>query len=131
MFGHQTGEDAFLLHGGHVGFRHFVVAAVFNESGDGGVLCCRLFGQGVLGGHRHIAHTHQGVRASGVDFQRLTAFDLELQLNPFRAADPVALHGLDLFRPVFQLVQIRQQLFGVVSDLHEPLGNFLALHQGT
>ena len=45
-------------------------------------------------------------------------------------ANPVALHGLDLFRPLIQFIEIFQQLFGIVGDTDKPLGNFLALHRG-
>ena len=50
---------------------------------------------------------------------RLVA-DHQVELGPFGATDPVALHGLDPFGP-FELVEIVEQLLGVVSDLEEPL----------
>ena len=44
----------------------------------------------------------------------------EDDLGPFGAADPVALHRLDVLRPV-DLVQIFEQAVGVIGDLEEPL----------
>ena len=64
---------------------------------------------GMLGGHRHIGHTQQGVGARGVDLEIASAIaEGELDLQAFGTANPVALHGLDRFRPALQPVQIGQ-----------------------
>ena len=102
----EAGVDAFLFHGGHIGFGHLVVQALFHKVchfmvGSRGFLCQRVRCR-----HGHIAHPHQGVRAGGVDAQRRFALNGEFHFHAFRAADPVALHGLDLFRPAIQLVQV-------------------------
>src|SRR5439155_9768295 len=49
------------------------------------------------------------------------------QLRAFTAADPVALHGANFFRPALQFVQITQQLLRILCDSQEPLLEFALL----
>ncbi len=50
----------------------------------------------------------------------VSAHDGEVHLGALGAADPVPLHGLDPLGPV-QVVEVGQQLVGVVGDAEEPL----------
>src|SRR5690554_8099864 len=89
----------------------------------------------MTGGDRYIGYAHQCIGAGGVDRQMLcltaiTRLDIKTEFNALRLADPVALHGLDLLGPL-DLVEIGEQLLGIVSDLEEPQRDFLALHQST
>ncbi len=127
----ETGVDAALFHGGQLGLRGLAVSALLDKLSHVPMALRRLFRQRMLCGHGHVAHPHQGVGARGVNGQAtVPVFQREGQLGTFRLADPVALHGLDLLRPVFQLVQIVQQLFGVIGNADKPLGNLLLFHQG-
>ena len=51
----------------------------------------------------------------------------EAQIDPLRAADPVALHRLDRIGPAVQFVQPGEELLGIIRDLQEPLRNRTAL----
>jgi len=44
-------------------------------------------------------------------------------------ANPVALHGFDLLRPVLKIIQIVEQLLGIVGNADKPLGNLFALYR--
>ncbi len=90
--------------------------------------------QRVFAGDGHEAHAHHRVRAGGEHAQRVQhaavhVAHVELDLQAFGTADPVALHGLDRFRPAVQLVQAVQQLLGVVGDAQEPLRDLALFHQ--
>ncbi len=56
--------------------------------------------------------------------------DIEAEFQTFAASDPVALHGLDAFRPALQQIEILQELIGIIRDFQEPLGQFLLFHRG-
>ena len=70
------------------------------------------------------SHAEYGVdaRGEGADLPLLDIVvgDVEPDVHAFAAADPVPLHGEDLFRPLFQRVKV-QQLVGIVGDAEEPL----------
>ena len=113
-----------LLFGGHFRFRGAAFGALFTERRDLAALLGGLFGQRVPRGDGHVGHAHQRIGAGGVHRQRLAGaaiggFDIEAQLDATGFADPVALHGFDLLRPL-DVIQIRQQLIGVIGDLQEP-----------
>ena len=76
---------------------------------------------GMFGGHHEEGRAEQGVRASRedrvVDPESTT---VERDLRAGAAPDPVALHRLDVLRPVDR-IEIVQQPVGVVGDLEEPL----------
>lgn len=130
MNGLVTGIDAFLFHGCHIGFGNLAVTALLDKFSNLAIALGSGLGNGVLGGHGHVSHAHERVRAGGVDVQRvLAAFEGEGQLGTHGFANPVTLHGLDLLRPVLQLVQIIQQFFGVVGNADKPLGNLFLLDQ--
>ena len=77
----------------------------------------------------HIGNAERGIRPGGEDGEGIPRFGLELDLHAFAAANPVLLHGFDLFRPTGQLRQIIQQALGIVGDLKEPLFQVLLFHQ--
>ncbi len=62
-------------------------------------------------------------------FMVFRVIEFEIDQRAFAAADPVALHGADLFRPAFQLVEIAQQLVGVFGDAQEPLLQLTLFHE--
>ena len=53
----------------------------------------------------------------------------EVDFGAFGAADPVRLHLLDALGPTVQLVEVVQQLLGVVGDLEVPLREVALLHR--
>src|SRR5215468_5725618 len=57
------------------------------------------------------------------------AFQLEVDESAFAAADPVALHGADFFRPAIKFVQVAQQLFRVPGGSDKPLLQFALLNR--
>ena len=80
----------------------------------------------MLGSQHHVGHAIDRIGAGGEDGdfgvgQGGVPDDREVQQGSGRFADPVSLHGFHPFGPAGQLVQIRQQLFGVVGDFEEPL----------
>jgi hypothetical protein len=77
---------------------------------------------GMLGRHRQERHPRQGVRPGGEGRQPPAALQLEVDLDPVGAADPLALQPLGRLRPV-QRVEAVQQLVGVGGDAQEPLAH--------
>ena len=91
----------------------------------------------VLGGHDHERRAEQRVGAGGEHLDLPAgargvvlrgADDVEPHVRAHRAADPVALHRLDLLRPVDELQVVRQPV-GVGRDAHLPLAQ-AALEDG-
>ncbi|MNS35433.1 hypothetical protein D3C72_675910 [compost metagenome] len=122
MLDEQAGWQAFFLLGGDVGFSHASALAFSDERLQLGIVLCREGGQVVFGGHGDVSRAHQGVRTGGEDFQCTGFADgvdvvRELHFHAAGFADPVALHGLDLFRPASQFVEALQQLIRVGGDL--------------
>ena len=60
-------------------------------------------------------HTDRRTRRSG------RAVQFEIDQRAFAAADPVALHGADFFRPALELVEAVEQFVGILRRAHEPL----------
>ncbi len=118
----DTQRHTLLFHGLEFGLADPAAAAFVNEIGQRRIVGRGLHGQRVFGGDSDIGHTHQGVGPGGIDLEPLgRALDTELHLHAQRAADPVALHGHDLFGPARQLVEVVQQFLGIVGDADEPL----------
>ncbi|RML97279.1 hypothetical protein ALQ86_05728 [Pseudomonas amygdali pv. eriobotryae] len=130
----QRSRLAFLFLSGNVGFGNAAAFALIDERLQ---LRVALRGQGcqrVFGGNGDIGRAHQGVRAGGEDFQCTGFADRrlivrKLHFHAARPADPVALHGLDLFRPARQLVEAFQQLVGVGGNLEVVHRNFALFDQ--
>src|SRR5579885_351825 len=55
--------------------------------------------------------------------------DSEGDVHAFRTANPVALHGFDLLRPMFKFIQVSEQFFSVSRNFQKPLWYFTALNQ--
>ena len=92
--------------------------------------------QGMLGGQHHIGGPKNGVWPGGEHRDPLAGGlslgrdHLKLQFGPGAAPDPVGLHGAHALGPTIELVEIVQQLLGVVGDLQKPLAQFALFHQG-
>ena len=89
----------------------------------------------MLGGHHHEGGAEEGVGAGGVDAQRRVLANAltgpghgEGHLGALGAADPVALHELDLLGPVHG-VQVLGEAVAVGGDAHHPLAQ-VALEDG-
>ncbi len=93
----------------------------------GPLRCHQPVDQVVLGGQRHVGGTEQRVRTRGEHLDAV-AVRIELHLGTVRAPDPVALHGLDLLRPV-QVLEVVDQAVGVRGDAHHPLLQVLPEHR--
>ena len=94
------------------------------------VVLQQFFHHGMFRRDDHESNAVDGIRTGGVHHQFLVqAGHVETEFQTFAAADPVALHGLYPVGPALQLVQIIQQLFGIVGDLEEPLAQLFLLHR--
>src|SRR6266550_403435 len=58
------------------------------------------------------------------------SIELKIHQRAFAAANPVALHCTDFFRPALQFVQITQQLLRILCDPQKPLLEFALLDDG-
>ena len=93
----------------------------------------RMGGQGVFRGHHAEGHTHDRIGAGGVDpqfailpLQRIR----EGKAHAMALADPIGLHGTNLFGPAIERVEFCQKFLGIGGNAHEPLGDFLPDHGG-
>ncbi len=130
----QCSGKAFLFLGGDVGFGDAAALALINECLQFWIVLSSKGGQRMFGGHRDIGRTHQRIGAGGEDLHHAFAADAgsvvrEADLHAARLADPVALHGLDLFGPAIQLVQALQELIRVGGDLEVIHGDFALFDQ--
>ena len=131
MNGKHTGCHAFFLHRGHFSFGHFGITALVDKGFQLRIVLRSLLCQRMTRRYRQIRDTHKGIRAGGVDTQFFGAVrDIKGDFHPFGTADPVALHGFDLLRPVFQRIQIIEEFFGISGDFDKPLRDLFALNRG-
>ncbi len=131
MNNRQAGRHAFLLHGRHIGFGHFGIAAFSDKVSQRRIIDRRLGSQRMACGNGNIGCADKGIRAGGVDGDLLFAVShIEGDFDTFRAANPVALHGFDLLRPLFQRIQVVQQLFRIIGDFDKPLRDLFTLNFG-
>ena len=79
----------------------------------------------VLGRNDRVGHAEEGIDARGVNGDVIAGVGLEGDLRAGRAADPVALLGLDALN-VVDLVKIVDQTVGILRDAQHPLALFLA-----
>ncbi|MNS52788.1 hypothetical protein D3C72_855150 [compost metagenome] len=131
VHGHGAGERAGLLLGEIRAVQVALERGLLLVSRDGGLLGLGgdLVDERVLGGQNRVGRAEERVRAGGEDREAvLGAGDLEGHLGAFRAADPVALHLLDVLGPV-EVVEAVEELLGVGGDLEDPLAHGLA-HDG-
>ena len=109
-----TIEIAFASRGRDVGLDHRALG-VRRDARD----------QRVLGRQDHVSRAKEGVGARRIDTQRdriAGDADLEVDLGPLRAADPVALHCLDRLGPVEGL-EIGEESLGIRGDAQHPLAH--------
>ena len=131
-----AGGHAALVLGLQLGLGYAALPQFGQKRGQFGIRFGGLQRQRMLASHADEGHAHQGVRACGVDDKlpergrHIIAVHAELDLKPFAAADPVALHGLDRLRPARQGVQTVQQFLRIRGDLEEPLRDFALLDDG-
>ncbi len=86
--------------------------------------------QRMFGGQHDEGGAEKGVGPGGEDADVLIAArNGEIDLGPFTAADPVALHFLHAIGPV-ELFQVGQQAVGVRRDAEEPLRHRFLFHYG-
>ncbi len=105
MDSRQARRHAFFLHRREFGFGNFGVFALFDKGRKLRIIGSSLNRERVRGGNTHIGNPHQRVWASCIDFQILRLiFNLEAQFYPFRAADPIALHGFNHFWPAVKII---------------------------
>ncbi len=132
----QTGRHALLLHRRDVGLDHAAPATFVDERGELRVRLRRLLRQRMLGGHRRERHAHDRVRArrenvhaAVADQLAIVAADIvrEREAHALALADPVRLHRLHAFGPAGHLVQVFEQLLGVVGDAKVVAGDLALL----
>ena len=141
--GEQAGLLARLVHTvlGGLGFRgHTVGLHSLDRSGVAALPVFRSLGrpfggnileQMMLRGDHGERGAEQGIGTGGVDLHVLDAvrgFDVEMHGSAVGFADPVALHELDLFRPV-DAVKIFDQTVAVCGDAHGPLAQLTLEHR--
>ena len=120
----ESGVHALFFSGGQVGLGHAAGLAGLDEGSQSWVVKGCDGGDGMLCGHGHEGHAHDGVGAGGEDkdlafVDELTAgvFDLVFKGKSHAGgfANPVFLHQLDALGPA-QAFQARDQLVGVSGD---------------
>ena len=142
--GVTAGEDAgfgFVLLAFNLGFLEGSFAILVNLGA--GARRGELGDQRMLGRQHQEGSTEDGVGAGSKDGDEgggwiggvggrfiSGSLNAKINLRTFAAADPVLLHGLNLFGP-FYFIQRRQQLVGVIGDFEEPLLHFLLFYFGT
>ncbi len=98
-------------------------------------------GERMIGRDRHEFRAEQRVRAGRIDFKfarsrlalqraKTRRIDDEPDHQPFRAADPVALHEAHLLRPAVERVEALEEILGIVGDPQEPLGELALFDRG-
>ena len=89
---------------------------LFRTSGD------QFVYERMLRRHYHVCRSEKRVSSCCKYFEDLVGIlYFEIDVGAVALAYPVALHGLDLVRPAFELVQVVQQPVGIVCDLEIPL----------
>ena len=93
---------------------------------------------GMLRRQHHVFDSENRIRTRSkclqfVDLVAAGVEHVEIDRGPVALADPVALHRLDPFRPVLELVQVGEQILGKSGDLDKPLVDLalLDLRPGT
>ena len=122
----QARRHPFLFHGGEIGLDHRAAPAFVDERGERRVGLRRVLRQRMLRGDRAIRHAHDRVGAGGehvhpavADEASLVVVDIvrKRKAHAHALADPVGLHRLHALGPAGHLVEVSEQLLGVVGDL--------------
>ena len=112
-------KDTFLFHRGHVGFSDGTFGAFVDEGLQFGLIFGKTLGERMFGGNRYERYAHDGVGTRRVHLQKLlfaVDFVREAEVDADGFADPVLLHAAYLFGPAVKLLEIVEQLFGVLRD---------------
>ena len=131
----DAGVEALLLRGLDDLLRGAVALALGDEFGERRVLRGRRSGERMVGRDRHEPGAEQGVVARGEDLElalgvrRRLGIEREPHQQPFRAADPVALHDAHLLGPAVEAVERLQQVVGIFGDGEIPLRHLALLDQ--
>ena len=129
----DAGVEAHLLGGVDGCLRSTHLVALLDELRELGIFRSGGRGQRMIGRQRHELGAEQSVRPRGENLQlgffigRGGRIEHEAQRQAFRAADPVLLHQADFFRPALEGVERVEQIFRIVADLEEPLGELALL----
>ena len=113
-----------------------IFLALGDEGGELGIFRGGRSGQRMVGRQRHELGAEQSVRPRGENLQlgflvrRRRRIEHEADQQPFRAADPVLLHQLDLVRPAVERVERLEQFLRIVADLEQPLVQVALLDLG-
>ena len=102
----ESRRHTFLLLGGDLRLGGSTLLALLDEGRQFWIALRRMQRQRMLGGNGHIGSAHQGVGPGGEDPQGTAAVDRvrEADAHTVGFADPVALHGAHLLRPVAELI---------------------------
>ena len=104
--------------------------ALLNECLRFGGLRRNLLRHRLFRSHGYQAGAKDRVRAGRIDFDfRIEVGRFEAELQALTLADPVFLHGPDLFRPLVERPQTFEQFLGEIGDLEEPLRELALLDQ--
>ncbi len=127
----QAGRHALLFLGGQFGFGRTTVPTFLDERSQLWIGLRGVQGQGMFGGHGNVSGAHERVGAGGEHPQSATFAHRMRKADPYPVAlaDPVLLHQLDLFGPIGQLIQRRQQFLGVLGDRQVIHRDFVLLDQ--
>ena len=121
--------DAFFLHSFQCGLGRAGTAVFLDKCCDVRAPLRGGNSHGMFEGYRHITDAEQGI-GTGSEHRELfrAAGNRKINFNPFRASDPVALHGAHGIGPAIEAVQFFQQLLTVIGNLQEPLRYFFPFH---
>ena len=128
----QASIHALLFHRRDIRFRHATMLTLVDECSKRGITLCSAGCQRMLGSDCNESDTHDGVGTCGI-YPQLVLFSIQLiresEAHTIALANPVALHGLNLFRPAFQLIQVSKQLLGILGNAHEIHRDVALFHQ--
>ncbi len=116
-------------------FRRAHRFAFANEGGGRLVRLGNELGQRMLGRDAHEARAEKRVGPGRVDLEHVAEIagrfrHLEANERALAAADPVALHGAHLVRPIVERIERIEQVLRVVGDLEDVLRQFALLDDG-
>ena len=105
----------------NIGLISYTVAESFNFFGFR-VVYAQFFNQRMLSGKNNIGNAVNRIRAGGVNRNAFADFrEIKAEFQAFAAANPVALHGFNAFRPAFQQIKVFQKFVCVIGNFKEPL----------
>lgn len=122
MPGHKAGIETFFLRRFQGFLRGAGALTFFDEGHEIGIGFRQLQSQRMIHGHSTETGPENGIGAGGIHLQPiLKTLDFKAELQTFRTADPIFLHGPHFFGPAFQRFQIIEQFIGKFGDFQKPL----------